>query len=357
MKEVLYTIIFLLAVFLIFKGFLVDIAEELGIDLPTSATVFVSENAGSNWEHLDIGKSKVSGENVSFSMQDTLDFSLASSAGVFKIEDSKAVPQNTEIKKDIANGYISDFVQDPLRSNILYLISRNLTGSHLFVSYDYGENFEKIFVVDNEDKITTLEVSPIYPYTLYVGTQKGLFLESNDSGKTWQKKKSFSPQPILDIAINPRNENIYIALSRKVPDLFSIEQTKASNSKVLLSKDRGVSFSQIKKLNDKDILQIEVSSTSSKIYFVSRRKVFVLKGNSLSQLNLIASTKKSKIGAFTISSKNPNILYTGIEDILYRTDNAGKSWRTIESPRKGKKIKNIEISPKNPNIILLSVEN
>ncbi|MDD5551707.1 MAG: hypothetical protein PHI88_00900 [Candidatus Pacebacteria bacterium] len=355
MKETISVIIFLLVVFLIFKGFVIDTAEGLGIKIPTSVNVFVSQDNGNSWHKLNTDGAKVSSGNISFNVSDT-SFLFASNKGIFQSEQTKTNLKSKEKAEYPKSGHITDFIKDSQNPNIVYLLSRKITGNELFVSYDYGKKFQKIFVLDNKDKISVFKTNPLYGSYLYIGTENGLFLESRDGGRSWEKKKSFFPQPIIELAVNPLRGEIYISLSSKITDIFFSNGAKTYDQKVLVSKNGGNKFIPIKKLNSEVVKIIKVDSLSGKTYFASENKIFVLNGNNLTALGLIIS-EKNKISAFTINPGNSNILYIGVGDVLYITEDGGKSWQTVDSPVKGKRIKSIEVNPENPSNLLLTVEN
>lgn len=357
MKKFLYGAIYFFILAVIFKGFLVKVAESMGIDLPISETVLISNDGGYNWQKPKVPEKTISGENLFFNNQNPSEIFLASNNGIFKIKNEKTTNRNDKIKKTLNSVNISGFIQDPKSPNIFYLVSNGIEKSELFVSYNYGESFRSLFVTKNDNKISVFKINPINSNYLYIGTQGGLFLVSQDKGNSWEKKKSFSPRPIKNIEINQLTGDIYISLSSKIVNLFPPEDVKRLEPTVYLSIDGGNSFSKINKFNGTPINKIEIDNLCGDVYFVSSYNVFFLRKNKISSLNLISQTEKDKITAFTIDPKNPNILYVGVKDILYKTTDKGKSWNTINVPISGKKIKNIKINQENSNVILLSFSN
>jgi len=72
-------------------------------------------------------------------------------------------------------------------------------------------------------------------------------------------------------------------------------------------------------------------------------------------VKIVSSSEKNKITAFTVDPKNSNILYVGMGNLIYLSENDGENWQVIEPPTRGM-IEKIKINPADPDTILLSVK-
>lgn len=356
MKKFLYGAIYFFVLAMIFKGFLTEAAESMGFNLPTTKTILISNNGGNDWQKPEVKGKDINGGNFFFNTENPSEIFLASNSEIFRIKDKEEV-NAFSTKKNIGSGYVSEFIQDPENPNILYLVSNEIGKSTLLVSRDYGENFASIFGAEKNDKISVFKINPVDGNYLYIGTQKGLFLTSDNGGLSWKKKKSFSPSPIKEISVSGASGEIYISLSSKIINLFSSQAVEEVEPATYLSIDGGNSFSSIRKLKGLQVAKITIDDNAGRVYFISGYEIFVYENDKVSSLSLLSSADGSTITAFTISPKNSNILYMAIDNMLYRTIDRGNSWGIINVPTTGRQISDIKINEENPNIILLSINN
>jgi photosystem II stability/assembly factor-like uncharacterized protein len=350
MKKLLYLIIYFFILFVIFRGFIIKTAGQFGIDIPFSQSLLVSNDGGENWKPIN-NKYNASADNIIFTSEDNL--FLASSSGIFEVKDNEVKSKKGDVKKEISTAnYIDEYIQDPNNNETVYAITRGASRSELIVSNDGGENFRRIYIASDVDKILSFKIHPNNSNILYIGTRNGIILQSQDYGTSWQKKKDFSRHPVTAIGINPENEEIFVATGKKAIDPFSFDPFIFEEKfNIYVSNDGGDNF----KLWTNKLPKIkQIEFTDSQMYLVSDLKIYTTKNGSVSAINLITPTKNDKINAFTINPKNPNILYVGAGFLLYKSNNGGATWSVTQPPEKGT-IKTIRINPFATESILISV--
>lgn len=362
MKGFIYGLAYFLIIIVIFSFFFKKTGETLGIEFSGKEKVFISKDGGKTWSEIEIEKEKfsISEGNVTFSYQNPSLLYLASNRKIFETKEKEIIYESEESFTSLP---VLNFFQNPKNPNIFYLILDDNRRNKVLISYDKGKSFKSVFISGEGDKITVFKIDPILASSLYIGTKKGMFLLSNDSGKTWQKKQDFSPQAITDIGISPIDRKIFLATDPQPTDLsfFINPPIEPLEPQILLSEDNGNNFIKIEERFDISnidkipaVKRIDFNPYYNKVYFMSDDKIFFSKDNKLFLLDLIFPTKNNKIRAFTIDPQNPNIIYVGAGNLLYLTKDDGLNWEIIEPPVRNF-IKDVKINPQDSNIILLSL--
>lgn len=359
MKNLMYSLIVLLISFYII-GFIfnkVGITTEANSKIG-SETIYISENGGESWNLFKLKNKNLSlnSELITFK-EGTSNLYLASLGGIFEIKENQKI--NNEKLKNTSD--IVKLIQNPHNKNIVYLVIKEEKNQKILISYNGGESFKTIFILEEDDNISALEIDPLIYSTIYLGTKNGLFLISNDNGETWKKKQDFSPKSITAIGIKITDGTIFLGLDKKPFNISYLIQPPLEPEKpeIVFSKDGGNTFSKVKdffnvsQIEDNFSIKKIVSDERGKVYFVSKNKIFFTNNRELSALNVILPSKNNEIQDFTINPKNPNILYIASGNVIYNTTDGGESWKTFQTPNQ-KVIKKIKLNPNNSNFILLS---
>ena len=363
-------------------GFLKD---NFNFEISMGEDVFISESRGEDWMAIKEAKEeKIGGTNFAFDPQNSQNLYLASVEGIFQSPDrgKSFSSKKTQFKIEAESNLISNFtitkskeptsyslVVDDSRKvcylakepEIIYLISEEMQKNRLLVSYDGGESFESIFVSGKNDKITAFSADPFSARRIYVGTKEGEFLVSDDFGSSWQEQNRFS-QPIKQIVANSHKEGeIYVLFSPVEANPFDYWSRRIPG-KVKVSDDLGENFKDLEeKIGDSKVIrlpeikEIVLDPSQNRVYFVSDSLLLKLDGKTMKEIKTISLSEENKITAFTIDPKNSNILYIGIGELIYVSENNGDDWQIIEPPTKGR-IKDIKVNPINPDTLLLAIE-
>ncbi|HOK35438.1 MAG TPA: hypothetical protein PLL80_02310 [Candidatus Pacearchaeota archaeon] len=367
-QQIGLTFIALFIAYLCFLGVFGFLKDNYGIEISLGENLFISEDKGENWVALDTGKqTDVSGVNFAFDSQNPENLYMASAEGIFESSKGKNFSASaiTQFKEEEKPALISNFIPDPKEPNTFYLISEEVGQNKLLVSHDKGKTFRLIFIAEGNDRIKTFAVDPFASNKIYLGTEEGGFLRSEDYGNSWKKVIKFS-QPVGEIVPNPHREGeIYILLSRVAKDPFNF-YNNGIPAKVKISNDCGLTFQAIEnKINISkvkrelrnlpEIKDIVIDPSQNRIYFVSDYYLLRSVHDQMELVNLVSFSKENKITTFTVDPKNSNILYLGIGNLMYISENGGENWQIVEPPAKGE-IEEIKINPADPETILISVK-
>ncbi|SFF27846.1 WD40/YVTN/BNR-like repeat-containing protein [Thermoflexibacter ruber] len=203
-------------------------------------------------------------------------------------------------------------------------------GDGIYKSEDGGQNWTKMGL-EKSERISSIQIDPNNPSTIYVGvlgnlwgnsTERGVY-KTTDGGKTWEKILYVDETTgCSDLSIDPKNPNILYAAFwefRRTAYSFSSGGTKSALYK---STDAGKTWQKIH--------------------------------------NGFPTGKLGRI-AVAIAPSNTNILYAVIESEkpeskgLYRSDDGGQNWKFLngdfELTVRPFYFSRIVIDPKNPDII------
>ncbi|PIU42898.1 MAG: hypothetical protein COS98_00425 [Parcubacteria group bacterium CG07_land_8_20_14_0_80_35_11] len=357
-KEIGYILISFLIAYLAFEGLLFLLEKDYGIKLPIGEELFLSSNGGENWLAIESpSENVISGKTLSFDPENPQNLYLASPRGIlYSTNKGKKFKVNgTKFETETEPVFISEVISPLENPDIIYLISEEIGRNKVLVSYNKGETFRPIFISQKDNKVSAFGADPFFPYTLYLGTQKGNFLKSEDFGSSWEEKKNFS-QKIAQIAPNPHQKGeIYVLLSVQERDPFNYWSQRIP-AKIMISYDAANSFREFKtKMNISQAKKIVFDPVINRTYFVSDFSLFKKEGSRIEALKIISSPGQSGIHSFTIDPKNSNILYLGMGELIYKSEDSGKNWGIIETPIRGI-VKEIKINPQDSQTILLSIE-
>ena len=380
-----YIFICSLIVYICALGVFGFLKENFNFEILMGENVFISESRGEDWMAIKEAKEKkIGGTNFVFDPQNSQSLYLASVEGIFQsIDKGKSFDsKETKFETDPKPNLISNFalvepkepisytlIEDDLRGlcylsrgpDTIYVISEEIQKNKLLVSYDGGESFEPIFVSGKNDKITTFSIDPFSSRRIYVGTEEGEFLISDDFGSSWKEQNRF-PQPIKQITSNLHKEGeIYVLFSPVEANPFDY-WSRRMPGKVKFSDDSGENFKDLEeKIGDSktrrlpEIKEIVLDPSQDKVYFISDSSLLKSEDKRIEEIKTISLSGENKITAFTIDPKSSNILYIGIGELVYVSENGGDDWQIIEPPTKGR-IKEIKVNPINPDTLLLAIE-
>ncbi len=359
MKGLIYGVVYILVIVYIF-GFLVNKISGFDFSSPNvKEAVYLSKNGGESWSKIETKNLLLNSKKVDFGGENYSRLYLASIEGMFQI-DNKQEQSKAPTKTPNSLGVIK-YIQNSHNSNIIYLIVKEGQNQKILISYNAGQNFKPVLILNKNDEFSAFEIDPIVYSTIYVGTKNGSFLISTDYGETWQKKQDFSPRAVYSIGVRKTDGAIFLGITQKPFNVsYFINPPLAPDyPEILFSTNSGNTFLNIKdafsanSIEKKFIPKKIVSDNVGKIYFVSKNKIYFTNHNEILPFNIILPSETAEITDFTIDPQNPNIIYLISGNIIYKTNNGGITWQTLEPPNQ-KKIKEIKINPKDSNIILLS---
>jgi photosystem II stability/assembly factor-like uncharacterized protein len=195
-----------------------------------------------------------------------------------------------------------------------------------------------------------LVVDPNNPDRFYFGTLDGQIYTSADAGKSWQLLYNFGkPRLFVDhIIVDPRNSKvIYVAAHRhKEPGGF------------FKSTDGGTSFNESSELRKEAIHSLAQSESDPNTLFAGTfNGIFKSDdaGDSWNQLPTSNTPNLVHVESLAIDPRTSNTIYAGTWYLPFKSSDGGQTWKSIKTGIiDDSDIFAIDIDPRDPNHIILS---
>ncbi|MEO8724710.1 MAG: hypothetical protein ABI383_01190, partial [Acidobacteriaceae bacterium] len=274
----------------------------------------------------------------------------------------------------------------PGQPNLFYMAP---TDGGVWKTTDYGHTWNPIFDGQPTQSAGALAVAPSDAKIIYVGSGEGIqrpdlsigdgIYKSSDAGKTWTHLGLRDGEQINSIIVDPKDPNrIFVAV---LGHPYGANQERG----VFRSTDGGASFQKVLyKDENTGAEKVEFDPQNSKIVYAdmwsARRPPWTV-GNSyngpgsglfksmdggntwqpLTQGLPAWSEGLGRIG-FTVAPSDAKRLYALVDATknggLYRSDNAGSSWRKVnDEPRiwgRGSDFAEVKADPRNPDMIYVA---
>jgi hypothetical protein len=331
-----------------------------------TAGVYRSIDGGKSWQ--SINELKIKGERtdnppaIVYSLavdpkNPDVIFAGTAKRGIYKTDDGGRVWRriNNGINLTGTNSVIYDIVVDSKESNNVYCAGKTQDYGKIFKSTDGGENWREVLAESEKDMaVISLAISSTEPKIVIAGSQTGNVYATTDRGETWQHAGSFRDK-IISVGINNvKNETIFAA-------------TQALGA--FRSRDFGKNWSGIttqigygKLINGKNntllIGRMAVSPSNGDVLYLGTRNGIYRTANAGDSWKLIPTLLSEEYAPLTsdikVSFQNPNIIYFSVPNIVYKAENAGGQWVSAQVSINAK-VNKLAIDPKNPNIMYAGV--
>lgn len=343
-------IIIFLFIFLILAGVLIYNFVFQGQE--ARGSFWKSSDGGETWE---VSSSDAQGKDILVfdildlllvrTNQEKILYAATQGHGLYKsLDQGSTWSLHSEDKGFLASSSVVNQIdysrQDP---KVLYL-TLSERYSRVLKSIDGGENFTEIFTSsDASDRILSLSVDPSDGRVIYLGTQKGSLVRSQDGGKSWQALKWFSG-PVTQIAINPYNAH---------------QSYLVANGRLYKSLDYGKTWEEVE-LRTYKIFPLKILSLAPgppyHLYIAGQGRVLRSQdqGNTWEELLLPLSSRKVDIRAIALDPQSFKTLYVALDGLIYKSTNFGQSWQIIKLKTK-RAIREVIIDPESSQVLYLGL--
>lgn len=279
------------------------------------------------------------------------------SDGFYKSENGadswKKVTDENNILTDKTAVY--DIAIEKGNSDIVYIATLNDTRGELLKSENGGKSWSESYIATEKNKmVNKVEIDPIYKNIVYIGTEQGGLIKSEDRGKTWYALGWFG-SGVKDFVIDFKNskgmvvrttneilksvadgnDKTFISIGGKKGDILeSAEGGKWMRLNRLMQ--ASLSF----KINHTQISSMTIDNKDPLIIYITYLNL-VLKtsdgGYTWEKLNTITPSLTA-LGAMPQAKQIGMIndtIYYGAGNALYKSDNKGTTWSSYDIPIKG----------------------
>lgn len=215
----------------------------------------------------------------------------------------------------------------------------------VFKTDNYGEEWREVYTEPADGTvITSLTMDKNNPSIVYLGTSAGVIVKTIDGGGTWKNLYSAGSAVTKIIFGGGSDSNIYFMVNKKIP---------------MVSNGDGSNFRNIgAKLEDpkariKEVFSIAVvNNDMGGLYIGTNNGMFRSfdGGETLEEVNVIASSKEFPIRSIAINPNNSQEIIYSAAQAVYKSENGGKNWSTFQL-NTGKLISEILYNPKDVSII------
>ncbi len=250
-------------------------------------------------------------------------------------------------------GDTDDYVLDRIAisnqdSNTMFVAAwsvQNQQAGDVFRSMDGGKTWQTLPGMHGKS-VRAFAISASDPQTLVAGALDGVFRSVN-GGQNWQKISPPSQEikNIESLAIDPKDPSVIYAgtwhLAWKTSD--------GGANWEHINKDRGL-------IDDSDVFSMIVDSTNSSVVFASACSGIYKSENAGQQFHKIQgipfSARRTRV--LKQDPSNPQIVYAGTTEGLWKTMDQGKTWKQVSSPEVV--VNDVLVDPRNSQRVLLATD-
>ncbi len=239
--------------------------------------------------------------------------------------------------------------------------------------------FRSIGPAYTSGRIADIEVNPVNPSNFFVAAAAGHVWKTENAGITFTPIfDNYGSYSIADIACDPNNTNVvWVATGEN-----NSQRAIGYGDGIYLSLNGGKSFSNVGLKRTEHIGRIIVDPRNSRLYVAAQgplwgpggeRGIFKTDDMGKTWDTLLTAGKYTGFNDIILDPLNPDILYAssyqrerkvytlvdgGTEAAIYKSENAGKTWRKVTSGLPTGLIGRIglDISPVNPDYIYAIIE-
>lgn len=270
----------------------------------------------------------------------------------------------------------------PSQPNVFYI---GVNNGGVWKTKDYGRTWKPIFDEQPTGSIGDVVVSPSNPNVIYVGSGEGLqrpdlsvgdgIYKSTDGGKTWANIGLKNAQQIGGLAIDPKDENRLFVAALGHP--YGANEERG----VYRTTDGGKTWERVLyKDENTGAIQVTIDPNNSNIVYAdlwagrqgpwengawNGKESGLFKsmdgGTTWKKLTTGLPTTEQGLGriGFCIAPSNSNRMYAtvdaGKEGGIYRSDDAGETWRRIQTDNRywgrGQDFAEMKVDPTNEDIV------
>jgi len=319
--------------------------------------IFKSEDGGDTFFAANrlAPRNDISGLNVNAIAMDPSNgdiIYIGATNGIFKTEDGARTWRYI-----LSNITVSDFAIDPQDTKIIYASGIAGQNGKIIKSLDGGTTWVDMYTeASRNNAVTTISLHRSSNQTVLAGLFSGQLIRSEDAGKTWQATKDLANR-IISVRVSANST------------AYALSQTRG----LYKSTDAGVTWTAQTEMLISDVLTNPGQALSgvtgfwyigldekqpNVVYLGTDQGLFrsVNDGVTWSFLALPVKSGSLRVSAVSVNPSNSNNIFASIGFTVFESLNGGVSWQTKVLPTNAR-IRNISINPQSQNIMYLGLTN
>lgn len=320
--------------------------------------VFKSVDGGKTWEH----KVNIEGGDFLDSIaitalkidpkENNILYLGTRTNGIYKTENGAdtwfKVSDESKILSDTAT--INDIAIEKNNNKIIYVAALNNAIGVLLKSEDGGKNWSEAYISSESNKtVNAVEIDPISPNVVYIGTAQGGLLRSDNRGRSWESIAWFgATSEVKEIIIDKNNNNGIIL---RTSDDVKKTTDKGVTWETLAKKIREA----IPKANMSMINSITPNLSNPLTLYLTYKNLVITTNDGGTTWEILETITPAKTALGTIPQIKQiglidSIMYYGAGNALYKSSDSGKTWSSYAISIKGD-VRYTESDHVNPDVI------
>ena len=263
-----------------------------------------------------------------------------------------------EILGEEIQGIITSIKIDPQNTNRVYVATDNVHEGRIYKTSNSGASWTRIPY--SGSAIAAFSINPHNTDVLYLvsGGTTDIFYKTSNAGEAWDNISSVSgpstTASAVSISVNPQNPDIIFIGAFQTP-------FDPTTDGIFKSIDQGMSWQNKKILNigqpfSGEKIPMAVNPHDPEIIYVGDpRNTAVQKSSDGGETwrNITGDSVNALVEVITIDNHNPEIVYLGTREGLFRSTNGGEKWHllSIDQGEHEPFIRSIAIHPQKTEIL------
>lgn len=327
------------------------ILESIFTPATRDAGLFYSNDFGRSWNQLkdkgeDITKNEIF--DIQFDKNAPNALTIAASEGLYRSENLGGDLYYITSGVLRAGESVNSFAVDPKSSQRMYVASYTKDkGGRILKSKESGF-YEVYSTILRDDNVLGVWIDSYDTSTVYAGTQKGLFLKSQDFGESWQVAHEFSG-PVRALFMLPSDTRImYIVVSGKIFKTVNSGKSWSNITNSLLDRYGGNFAVEQMAIDSRNEDRIYIATTDGLLRSDNA-------GASFSRIELLTAGEEPQVSAVSLDPTAGGMIYIGVGSQIHISEDSGKTWQ-IKSLATYRKVNVIRVKPDDPSVIFVGVK-
>ncbi|MDO8435124.1 MAG: hypothetical protein Q7S89_00360 [bacterium] len=195
-------------------------------------------------------------------------------------------------------------------------------GNTIMRSLDGGTTWQQVYLDPRfETRIYELALDPRKHSRLFMGTDDGRVLRSENYGADWSLIFDEGKKGITDILLSHEQAGIMYAMT--------------GGAGVWKSYDTGTTWEKLKGVRGATIYEGAITSQGPEAVFANTNNGMLVTrdgGATWEELTLVTKSGDIRVRGFAIHPQNPLVMYYGTQQAVYESHDGGSSWEAHELP-------------------------